>query len=279
MFDKIKTIQRTNPAEHKKIYAEITLVVVVGLIILGIFNKSLPVGVPVLVYGILALIFFWTHAASILGFKDASKMFISGWLIGYVIEESSIHLNVGGGYTFMKMGPKLDVVPFAIPISWVCMIYVSWLLVNLILDGAPTPRNNGHLRIFARAIAADLIMTTLDLEGDPMSVAQDLWIWHHGGPFFGVPIENYSIIWFAVGTLTIILHGYQQRKNIDVTIDHASRSIKIWTIIPIVMFALIWIGMTQINFGKVFGIIQFFSMGGPAILGLVKWFDWYKAVK
>ncbi|WEV57146.1 carotenoid biosynthesis protein [Ligilactobacillus acidipiscis] len=248
-------------------------------LLLAPFTRNLPTGFATLITAGLLFLFLFVHAFSIMGAKAAGKMFLTGVIIAYVFEEFAIHMNIGGGYYFTAlMGPKLDVVPLAIPLSWVGVLYIGWSMTNYLLDSAPTPRINTHPRIWLRAVVADLIITTIDLAGDPVSVANGLWVWKAGGPYFGVPVANY-IGWFVIGTVTILLHGYQEKKQIHTAIDQAPRSLRLWTIAPLIIFAFITVSDVLSNFKGIFGTVQFFAMGGPCLLALIKWSDWYKITK
>ncbi|WEV57147.1 carotenoid biosynthesis protein [Ligilactobacillus acidipiscis] len=270
---------RTVSPKQKKWTLGLTWGVIAALVVLGLFSKLLPMGILVTCYAFLMALFLGIHASTLIGPKAAAKMFILGILLAYAFEETCIHLNVGGGYTFLKMGPKIDVVPPTIPFGWVCTIYITWVMINFILDGAPTPRNNSQIRLWARALAAALVLTTIDLGGDPLSVSNGYWVWHQGGPYFGVPVANYTIIWLGLGFLALLIHGYMERKHVDLTLDHATRGFKIWTILPILLFGFFTVALTGANFKGIFGINQLFAMGGPFMLALIRWFDWYKTVK
>lgn len=252
------------------------ILLVVGVAALAPFGAALPAGLAALVATVLLALMMFAHASLMIGVRSASTMFGTGIVVAYAIEEFAIHFGIAGGYHFTDlMGPKIDVVPLAIPLGWVSVLYLGWVMANLIIDGAPTPRRTSHYRIIAGALAADLISTTIDLAGDPTSVHNGMWVWESGGYYFGVPVGNY-VAWVVIGVATLIIHGYQERRHIDVSLDTAPRGPRIWSILPVVLFGLIAASNVVTNYLGVFGIVCFFAMGMPFVLALIKWIDWYR---
>jgi len=73
------------------------------------------------------------------------------------------------------------------------MIYPSYVLANLIVDGrvVGTPGSRAHL--LGLAFLGALLMTAWDLLADPIlsGPTYRAWVWEHGGTYFGVPVQNY----------------------------------------------------------------------------------------
>ena len=142
--------------------------------------------------------------AKMLGWKPALRMVGVSMAIVYALEEIGVHTGiVFGRYYFTPlMGPKLDVIPIAVFCGWVALIYIAWVVTNLLIDGSPTPtRHTSNLIIF-RAVVGALVITTFDLIADPIGVASGWWVWLDGGAFYGVPIQNY-VGWFIVAFFPI----------------------------------------------------------------------------
>jgi hypothetical protein len=74
-------------------------------------------------------------------------------------------------------------------------------LAHILLEGAGKPASTtGAL---ARAAVAATVMTAWDVVMDPGMARAGKWTWENGGPYFGVPFQNF-IGWIAT-TLTIYL--------------------------------------------------------------------------
>ncbi|WEV63980.1 carotenoid biosynthesis protein [Bifidobacterium sp. ESL0732] len=285
-FDKDSDTTITSMPDEQQRSLRNRLLVFVALVVVGTaiagglaIAKVIPIGYAVLVGVTTITLMLWSHASTLIGTKSATMMFITGIVMGFVFEDFSVHFNVGGGYYFQPiLGPKIDVIPLVIPQFWVISIYMCWVMMNFILDGAPTPRINTPFRILERALAADLIMTTVDLSADPVAVhIIGAWVWKKPGTYFGVPYANYTFIWFLVGVLTLVVHGFQERKEVKTWIDTAHYGLRIWTILPVLAYGGNWLMMMLINYDGAIGLLAGFSMGGPFVIALVKWIDWYRA--
>jgi putative membrane protein len=105
-----------------------------------------------------------------------------------------------GHYYFTDvMGPKLLSVPALLVLAYLGIGYVSWVLALLILGYLNKPING--MRTFALPLLASLIMVAWDLSMDPdWSTLDHVWIWPHGGAYFGVPLSNF-FGWFLTAYL------------------------------------------------------------------------------
>lgn len=110
--------------------------------IITVVNSLMPYVALPLALGAMLLV-LW-HAASLMGWKPAAKMIGLGWIIAYALEEFGVHTGIiYGKYYFTRlMGPKLDVIPFALVCLWVVLIYIAFIMSNLILDGSPLPKSH-----------------------------------------------------------------------------------------------------------------------------------------
>ena len=222
-------------------------------------------------------VFFFAHACSIIGRKAAIKMFAIGIICAFLFEEF-VGLQ-SGLYEFTElMGPKIDKAPLAIGLSWMAVFYMGWFMANLVCDGAPSPRKNSIGRVIAKSAIAAFIVSATDLAADPVSVEAGLWVWYDGGPFYGVPYSNY-IGWIIVGTVILSIIGIVNKKDIDCAIDTAPTAAKIWSIAPLVSFALVGITYIAGNYAGTMGIIEFYAMGATFGIALIKWVDWLNATK
>ena len=165
--------------------------------LLGIVTlPSIPGGLKVLT-AILAL-FSLTHAWYSLGGRLTVAFFALGAAISWAYEQAGISTGlVFGPYHYTDyLGSRLGDVPVLIPLAWFMMIYPSYVIANLLLDGRPagtsgTPGGLG--RLVALAAASAVVMTAWDLVVDPIlsGPAVKAWIWETGGPYFGIPVQNY----------------------------------------------------------------------------------------
>ena len=227
------------------------------------------------------IILLFLHARYLLGTKNALKFFIYGYIIAWIFEDISVHTGlIFGLYYFPDMmGPKLDVIPFAIPMLWIMCFYTSWYLTNLLLDGSPIQTNFSTGRNLAGAFIGAFILTSMDLTTDPFATANGFWIWPNGGTFFGEPIHNF-VGWYLTGAFTFFVHALIMKKDIakDPIVLNSSRKRK-WTIAMIIFYGCFWITYTFMNVHQSLGVPTFFAMGLPTALALWKWVCWYRETK
>lgn len=113
-------------------------------------------------------------------------------LIGNLFENLSVLTGFPfGHYYFTKlMGPKIFNIPIFLGLAYLGMAYLSWTLARLILRTGQGPISGFSLVLVP--VLSGLIMTAWDLSQDPSwSTILHLWIWPHGGAYFGVPVSNF----------------------------------------------------------------------------------------
>jgi putative membrane protein len=84
------------------------------------------------------------------------------------------------------------------------------------------------------SLAAACAMTQWDLVMDPVnSTVYGLWIWHHGGAFFGVPPKNF-LGWFGEMFIAFLAVTLFLRSR-NAALDLSSRSRGFW-MMPIFLY-------------------------------------------
>jgi len=166
---------------------------------------SIPGGLKVLT-AILALCSL-THAWYSLGGRLTAVFFASSAAISWAYEEAGVLTGlVFGAYHYTDyLGPKLGEVPLLIPLAWFMMIYPSYVVANLALEGHVFGTPGGRGRLVGLAAASAIVMTAWDLVIDPILSGPSVkaWIWETGGPYFGIPIQNY--LGWLVTTFSVYL--------------------------------------------------------------------------
>lgn len=240
-------------------------------------SHILPFTIPIM--ALLGTILAMWHASKLIGKKAAFEFLGIGFIIEWFLEDISVRWGIiFGFYRFSYlMGPKLDQIPFAIPISAPFIIYVCWIVTNLIIDGQPLPKKYTTARIIFGAVLGGMLMTTIDLSADPFCSTNGLWTWLERGPYYGVPLHNY-IGWFITGLITYSVHGFMMRNNKESQslLTSSSLAIKKWTIAPLVIYALLGITFMFLNFDQKLGLISFYVFGIPVLAAAWRWYHWYE---
>jgi putative membrane protein len=159
---------------------------------------SVPGGLKMLT-AVLAL-FSLAHAWYALGVRHTLAFFGLSAVISWAFEQAGVATGlVFGAYHYTDyLGPKLGHVPYLIPLAWFMMIYPSYVIANLALAWRPTGTPRGLVPLVQLAAASAVAMTVWDLVIDPIlsGPSARAWIWESGGPYFGIPIQNY-LGWLA----------------------------------------------------------------------------------
>jgi putative membrane protein len=146
---------------------------------------NLPLGI------VIPLLFALVHGAVRYGAKGIFAFMVLCLGISNIME----NMGVLTGFPFGRyhytdvLGPKLFLVPLLIGPAYFGTGYLSWVLANLLLDA---DKRRDVLARIAVPVVATFIMVGWDLCLDPgSSTIGRIWVWHDGGPYFGVPFVNY----------------------------------------------------------------------------------------
>ena len=128
-------------------------------------------------------------------------LLISGYLIEYAGVKTGFPF---GDYSYTdKLQPQFFNVPVAISLSWVIVVFSSFLIVF---------SDNG-MNLFSKVVYSSLIVLGLDLMLEPFAAfINSFWIWNEGF----VPIQNY-VSWFFVALIFSTLLYMLIRKKITRT--------------------------------------------------------------
>ena len=93
------------------------------------------------------------------------------------------------------------------------LVYPSYVLANLIVDGWPVGTPGGRSHMVRLALVGALVMTAWDLVVDPILSGPTVgaWVWERGGPYYGVPIQNY-LGWMATAFTIYLVYRSVERR-------------------------------------------------------------------
>jgi putative membrane protein len=165
----------------------------------------IPEGLTLLT--VILLAFSLWHASSTLGIRLTAVFFAITAVTSWTFEEVGVVSGlVYGPYHYTSaLGPWLGSVPVLIPLAWFMMVYPSYVIANLVVDGRPIGSTGGRRHVVGLALLGALLMAGWDLVVDPLFSGSMVraWVWERGGPWYGVPLQNY--LGWIVTTFTIYL--------------------------------------------------------------------------
>jgi uncharacterized membrane protein len=145
---------------------------------------------------VLMVSFALLHASLRYGWKGALAFAAICLVVSNIFE----NLGVATGFPFGNyhytdaLGPKLGYVPLMIGPAYLGVGYMAWVMATILVGDVK--RGASALSTFATPFVAAFVMVLWDLSLDPSaSTDGKWWIWHDGGGFFGVPLQNY-LGWF-----------------------------------------------------------------------------------
>jgi uncharacterized membrane protein len=181
----------------------------IPLVHLPVLTGSLSVLTAVLA------LFSLAHAWYSLGGRLTAAFFALSAVIAWVFEEVGVATGlVYGAYHYTDyLGGKLGNVPLIIPMAWFMMIYPSYVIANLLLEGRPTGTRPGAASLVRLAAVSAVVMTVWDLVIDPILSGPHVraWIWDGGGQYLGVPIQNYAGWLLTTLTVYVAYRAVEQR--------------------------------------------------------------------
>ena len=176
-----------------------------ALLLPAVALPGVPGGVSVLT--VILMLFSFFHATYALGGRHSLTFFALSAVISWAFEQVGVATGlVYGAYHYTDaLGLKLGHVPFLIPIAWFMMIYPSYIIANLIAEGRPVGSRGGLGRIAWLSFLSAMVMTAWDLIVDPglSGPVHQAWVWEQGGPYFGVPVQNF--VGWLLTTFTVYL--------------------------------------------------------------------------
>jgi len=138
------------------------------------------------------MLFGLLHGASIYGWRGSLFFIVVCLCVSNLMENVSILTGFPFGWYHYSagLGPKIFLVPIMIGPAYFGVGYLSWTLARAILGDKDAALNG--VRHFTVPVMASFIMVGWDLTMDPsMSTIQGNWLWHQGGSYFGVPLQNF----------------------------------------------------------------------------------------
>ena len=190
---------------------------------------------------LVGITFAFVHGAQIYGLKKMLIFFGIVFVISVFYETLSIKTGFPfGHYNYSQEnypGPWLGVVPLLIMPAYFAAGYSAWI-ISLAIHGKMNGTISGAER-FTVPLLAMFAMVSWDMSIDPnKATISQLWIWHDGGVYFGVPFVNFMGWYLCVFTFFWVFTHFLSRNNQDTLSSEAkpaTRKLWFWAL-PVIVF-------------------------------------------
>jgi uncharacterized membrane protein len=234
------------------------------LLVTGWGLPSLPVteaGVAIFV-----ALFSLFHSLATHGWRNTLALFSITAVVSWSFEQVGAATGlVYGAYHYSDaLGPKLGHVPFAIPIAWYSMLYLSYAMARLITEGSVQRRRPGILPVLWQAFVTGMVITAWDVLVDPLASGPNAlsWIWEHGGAFYGVPTQNF-VGWVMTGFTVIVCFRCYERFFPSRALGSQTRTV---AALPLIVYGIIMVQMmVRHDAPTEWPILAAFVMGFPLL--------------
>jgi uncharacterized membrane protein len=206
------------------------------------------------------------HAGDVLGWRRALLFLLICVAVSWGFESVGVATGaVYGDYHYGNaLGARIAGVPLIIPLAWFMMVYASWIVAHILLEGASTASSFDG--VLARAFIASTAMTAWDAVMDPGKAKSGAWIWEKGGPYFGVPFQNF--VGWIITTLAIYLivagvFRFVPRRRLY-------SSTRFYTGLPVLAYALVALDHLLIETIPELHVVAAFGICVVALLAILR---------
>lgn len=221
-----------------------------------------------LIFTLVLWLFSFCHAIYMLGWRQALIFFLLSVVVSWLYEQIGVATGlIYGPYHYTdRIGLKLGHVPLLIPIAWFMMLYPCYVIANLVGTGRPAGVGGSLGRIVWLSALGAMSITAWDLAMDPGSSSppNQSWIWEQGGPYFGVPIQNFTG-WLLTTFTVYMLYRLVERQ---IGVRPLAPVTKAVVALPLVAYFSVMVNyilpmgnMTT----ETLGVIALFAMGFPLL--------------
>jgi putative membrane protein len=198
----------------------------------------------VLVLMVTAVCIAVIHGSMRYGLKGVLVFLLLSSLVGFSMENLSITSGSPFGryhYTNFFHAPMIGQVPLDVGVLYFGMGYTAWVIGNILLDKADT-RLDQRFNVIALPVVAAFVLAMWDVVVDPASsTIHNVWIWHHSGGYFGVPLTNF-VGWYVVGYLFFQAFALYLASRSRYTPIRTNAQGKSYWLPPVVLYLLVAFG-------------------------------------
>lgn len=218
-------------------------------------------------------LFALAHAIYLLGWARALTFFSLNFVIAFLFEYVGVKTGLifGRYYYTDYFGYKLlDTVPAVIPFAYFMVIYPSYIMANLIWRGRAVFFRSSRSLIFWVSVLTTLVMSAWDLTLDPAMVNEyHAWVWVDGGPYFGVPFQNY-FGWLLTNLVISLAFRLTEQR---LPLKPLGRITHWIVLLPLLSYAALALSAVPLGFPEATRVISPFTMGVAFVAATLKMYE------
>ena len=221
---------------------------------------------------VLMAVFCACSSMLLMGARATAAFVIFGVVLGFFFEALSIQTGFPFGpyYYTDVFGPRLFTVPYIIPLAWYVIVYLSYVLANLIVEWRPVAVVPGAQGILIAIIGAGIV-TAYDLALDPFMVRKiGAWVMINPGNYFGEQFRGFAGWMLVAFTISWLFRATHQR----IAGSPPARITTLAAAYPLLAYSGWWVFFTVAGDPPGTRPIAAVAMGIPvaaAVAGLLHW--------
>src|SRR5215213_6260875 len=222
---------------------------------------------------IFVALFSFLHSLSALGWRNTLALFGITAVVSWVFEQAGVATGlIYGAYHYSdQLGPKLGHVPYAVPVAWYSMLYLSYVIAMLITEGSVQRTRPGDRPVLWPAFVTGMVLTAWDVLMDPLASGPNAlsWVWEQGGAYYGVPAQNF-IGWILTGFTVVVCYRLYERFAPARPLARQTRTM---LALPLLVYGLLTVQMmVRHDAPTEWPVLAAFVMGFPLVAALSQLF-------
>ena len=208
----------------------------------------------------------------LMGGKATAVFVACGVSLGFGFEALSIATGFPfGPYHYTPVfGPGVLGVPFIIPLAWYVIVYLGYVIANLMIAHAPVVVGPTRQALFLSLMGAGVV-TAYDLALDPFMVKKiGAWVMHNPGAYFDEQLRGFFGWTLVAFLIAITVRTAHARMGV---VPRSTRS-TLAAAYPLLAYGLWWVFFSLAGYPYGTRVIAVYAMGLPTLAacsGLLSW--------
>lgn len=208
----------------------------------------------------------------LLGARATAAFFATGVTLGLFFEMLSVRTGFPFGpyYYTDVFGPGLLGVPYIIPLAWYVIVYLGYIVANLMIERQPVVDTSVRGAVWLSLLGAGVV-TAYDLAADPFMVQTiKAWVMINPGDYFGEQLRGFAG-WTLVSFLIAIIVRLSHRT---IPLRAPGPITTMAAAYPLIAYGLWWLFFSTLAEPRGIRVVAAYAMGIPtlaAVTGLWYW--------